>query len=271
MLLPMAGASGLVPKLESRCVVYSPGEGNTIQTSAPSFSQLRLTPKTWAALCKVSNELDEDSVIAVGAILSVSFAQSMAYMEDIVGFLGDGSSTYFGHKGIVGAFHSISDTVSEIAGLKVASGNTYAEITLQDFEDVAALLPAEFDQTAKWYVSKKFWHNVMRKLAASEGIANMFDILSGQKTRHFLGYAVEFVTAMPSAETNSQICAILGDLSAGAYLAQRKELTIQKSEDVYFANNQLGVRAIQRIDINVFGCGDKTNPGPIVGLITDAS
>jgi HK97 family phage major capsid protein len=76
---------------------------------------------------------------------------------------------------------------------------------------------------------------------------------------------------MPTAEANSQICAILGDLSAGAFLAQRKGLAIQKSEHAFFANNQLGIRGIQRVDFSVYGVGDTTTPGPIVGLITAAS
>jgi HK97 family phage major capsid protein len=271
LVLPMGSASAWVPKLETDMTVNCTGEGATIDPSDAEFSQVRMTPKTWSALAKISSELEEDSIIAIGVILGLSIARSMARMEDLAGFLGDGTSTYFGHKGILGAFHSVSDTISEIAGLAVGSGNTYAELTLKDFQKTVGLLPSEYDDGAKWFMSKKFFYNVVWPLAETAGVAGIYEILSDKKTRHLLGYPVEFVPCMPTAEANSQICAILGDLSAGAFLAQRKGLAIQKSEHAFFANNQLGIRGIQRVDFSVYGVGDTTNPGPIVGLITAAS
>jgi len=76
---------------------------------------------------------------------------------------------------------------------------------------------------------------------------------------------------MPYVEANSQICALLGDLQMGAFLGERRTITIEQSKDVYFANYQTGIRGVERVDINAFGVGDTTNPGAIVGLITAAS
>jgi HK97 family phage major capsid protein len=270
-VLPIGGGKTFIPEISSDMVVYSPAEGGTITPSDVGMGQVQLLPKTLACLAAVSNELDEDSVMAVGIILGVSIARSMAKNEDLAGFLGDGTSTYFGYKGIVGAFHSVSDTISEIAGLKVGSDNAWSGLTLQDFRDLISLLPSEFDENAKFYCAKRFYNSVMWKLAEAAGVAGIYEILSDKKVRSFLGYPVEFVNVLPVAEANSQICCILGDLSQGAYLGQKKELTIQSSDHVYFAKNQKGIRAIERIDFNVFGVGGKTNPGPIVGLITAAS
>lgn len=270
-VLSMSTSRALVPKLESDLTIYCPGEGGEITKSDATLSQVTLTPKTWAALAAVSNELDEDSVVAVGEIVAMSIARSMARKEDLVGFIGDGTETYFGMKGIVGALRAVSSTISEIAGLKVASGNAYSEITLGDFRGAIRLLPEEYEDTAKWYMSKKFYYDVVWPLAETAGVANIFEILSDRKSRYLLGYEVEFVSCMPSTEANSQICALLGDLQMGAYLAERRILTIEQSRDVYFKNYQTGIRGIERIDINVFGVGDKTNPGPIVGMITAAA
>ncbi len=64
------------------------GEGATIDPSDAEFSQVRMTPKTWSALAKISSELEEDSIIAIGVILGLSIARSMARMEDLAGFWG---------------------------------------------------------------------------------------------------------------------------------------------------------------------------------------
>ena len=165
----------------------------------------------------------------------------------------------------------VSETISEIAGLHVASGNAYSEITLENFESVVGLLPSDFDTSSKWFMNKRFYHNVVWPLARTAGVANIFEILSDRKSRYLLGYDVEFVHCMPYVEANSQICALLGDLQMGAFLGERKTITIEQSKDVYFANYQTGIRGVERVDINAFGVGDTTNPGAIVGLITAAA
>jgi len=248
-----------------------PGEGNEITESDMSFSQVGLTARKLCCLAKVSSELEDDSVIALGEILGISFTRSLAKKEDEIGFLGDGTSIYFGMRGIVGALRDVDATIENIKGLQVASGNAYSEIVLADFEGCVARLPDEADDGAKWYVNRKFYFAVMMRLAREAGAANIFEILSDRRERFFVGYPVEFVAAMPSVEADSQICAILGDLQLGAFLGERRAITIARSADVFFKNDQVAFRCTERIDINAYGVGDTTDAGAIVGLITAAS
>lgn len=173
--------------------------------------------------------------------------------------------------GIVGALLGVDETIGNIKGLKVASGNAYSEITLGDFKGVVAILPDEADDDAAWFMSKKFYYTVVYPLAETAGVANVFEVLSDRKQRYLYGYPVEFVSAMPSTEANSQICAILGDLKLGAFLGERRILEISKSTEAFFAEDQIGFRATERIDINAHGTGDTTDAGPIVALITAPS
>ena len=271
LVVPVGSDRQLVPKVETDLTVYAPGEGAEITSSDMSFSQVGLTMIKMCCLAKVSSELEEDSVIALGEILGTSTMRSMAKKEDEISFLGDGTSTYFGRTGITGSLRGVDETIGNIKGLKVATGNAYSEITLDDFEGTVAILPDDVDDNAKWYVSRKFFYYVMYKLAREAGAADLFAILTDRKERYFMGYEVEFVHAMPSTEANSQICALLGDLSMGAYLGERRQITIARSTDVFFQNDQIGYRATERVDFNAFGVGDTTEAGPIVGLITAAS
>ena len=267
----MGSSSMLVPKIETDLTVYSPGEGVEIEDSDMSFRQLAMVPRKFACLCAVSNELVEDSIVAVGEIVGASMARSISRKEDEIGFCGDGTSTYFGLQGITGALRAVDPVIANIKGLKVGTGNAYSELTLADFEDVIAILPDDADDGAKWYCNRKFYYSVMLRLARVAGVANFLELLSPTKQRFFLGYPVEFTSVMPGAEANSQICALLGDLAIGAYIGERRELTIARSTDVLFRNDQIAIRGTERISINVFGCGDTTEPGPIVGLITAAT
>jgi len=268
---PMGSSSMLVPKIETDLTIYSPGEGVEITDSDMSFRQLSLVPRKFACICALSNELVEDSIVAVGEIVGQSIARSIAKKEDEIGFCGDGTSAYFAMQGITGALRAVSPTIANIQGLKVASGNLWSEIVLSDFEDIIAVLPDYADDGARWYCNRKFYYSVMLRLARVAGVANFLELLSPTKQRFFLGYPVEFTSVMPGTEGNNQICCILGDLAIGAYIGERRQLTVVRSTDVLFKNDQLAIRGTERIAINVFGCGDTTEPGPIVGLITAAT
>jgi HK97 family phage major capsid protein len=260
-----------VPKIESDLTVYAPGQGKEIDTSDIHFGSVGMNIVKFVALAAVNRELEEDAVIAIGEIIGMSIARSMAKKEDEVGFMGDGSSTYFGQLGIVGAFMKVSAVIASIKGLKVGTGNAYTELTLGDFEGVISLLPDEADDNAKWYVHRKFYFNVMHALALNAGIADYLAILTNIKQRFFFGYPVEFVSAMPSTAANSQICALLGDLKIGAYLAERRFLEIERSDDRYFDKDQVGIRGRERVAVSGFGVGNDSEAGPIVALITKES
>ena len=270
-VLQLNTASTIVPRITTDLVVYVPGEGAAITASDVSFDAVTLIPKKWACLAAFSTELAEDAVTGIGEIIGMSIVRSMAKREDEAAFLGDGTSQYFNEVGICGALRAVDAAIANIKGLIVGSGNAYSELTLTDFRKVVAILPEDADAGAKWYMSKKFYNNVVWPLAEAAGIANLLDILSDRKERFLFGYPVEFISCMPSVEDNSQICAILGDLQLGSYLGERRYLTIEQSREAFFTSDQIGIKGTQRIDVNVFGVGDTTEAGSIVGLITAAA
>jgi HK97 family phage major capsid protein len=266
VLTVKVGARQWVPKVSTDLTVYAPGESKTITPSDIAFSQVKMEPIKMACLAVVNSELEEDAIVGLGEIIGISVTRSIAKKEDEIGFMGDGSATYFGRTGIIGALLAVDATITNIAGIKVGSGNAYSELTLQDFEDTVALLEPSADEGAKWYCHKRFFHGVMRKLALAAGVADLWGILSPQKTRYFLGYEVEFVHAMPYAAANNQLCAVLADLKQGAYLGERRTLEIARSNDFYFATDQIGFRATERVDFNAHGVGNTTAPESIVAL-----
>jgi HK97 family phage major capsid protein len=271
LVVPMGAGKMSIPRITTDLVVYCPEEGGNITESDLKTDLVTMLAKKLACFCSINRELEEDVVIGLGEVVGMSIIRSMAKKEDEIGFMGDGTSTYFGMLGIVGALRKVDETIANIKGLVVGSGNTYAELTLANFRSVVGILPSDADDDASWFMNKKFYYNVVYPLAEAAGVANIFEILSNQKGRFLLGFPVEFISCMPSTEANSQICAILGDLKLGAYLGERREIEIAKSADALFQKDQVAIRGTERIDINVHGVGDTTDPGSIVGLITAAS
>jgi len=261
-----------VPRVSEDLTVYAPGEGSDLTASDIKVGMVELDAITLGCFTSITRELDQDSMAGMGNIIGLSIARALAKKEDEIGFMGDGTEQYFGMTGIIGGLRGISDTISEIAGLHVGTGNAYSELAMADFEAVVGLLPSDADDDAVWYMSKKFFWNTVHPLALTNGAgSDLWDLLAPTKARHFLGYPVKFPHCMPSVAANSQICAILGDLQLGAYLGQRKAVEIATSEHVYFPSNRLAFRGLERIDVNAHGVGDTSEAGPIVGLITAAA
>lgn len=233
-----------------------------------------MTAKKWMTLTAIDSELSEDAAIAVGEVVGYLIGHAFAKKEDEVGFLGDGTSTYFGHTGIAGALRGVDGTIGNIKSLVVGAGNAYSELTLANFESLIGTLPDYADDgDVKWFNSRKFYYTVMIKLALAAGGANATEIIQGRgaKEKTFLSYPVDFAQAMPKTEANSQICTILGNLKMGAYLGDRRKLTIDRSADAYFSTDQVGIRGTERVAPTIHGVGDTTDAGPICALITAAS
>ena len=229
------------------------------------------TAKKHMILTPYSSELSEDSVVSMADQIANAAARAFSKKEDLCGFTGDATSTYGGMSGIATNLKAVNASPALVAGLQVGSGNLYSELVLTDFEGVVGRLPdyADIGQ-AKWFVSRKFYFNVMVKLLLS-GSPTATEI-EDARNRKFLGYPVVFTQVMPSTEANSQVCALFGDLSQGARLADRRTITVAIDESLLFRKDALLFRATSRFDVNsAFGVGDTTDAGPIVGLITAAS
>jgi len=253
-VVPMGAASTVQPKIDGLLTCYVPGEGGTISDDDPEIAILNLTPKTMTALTGYSAELEEDAAVGLALLLGPLFAKSFAYYEDLCGFLGDGTATYFGFTGVTGALKSVSATIAKIRSLIVGSGNAYSELVIGDFEKVIGQCPEYAAGNAKWYVHRYFYYTVMVARALSAGNANAVEVITGagSKQRQYLGYDVDFTQVLPRAEANSQICSLFGDLAQATMLGTRGGVEFASSTDRYFEKAT-------------------SAPGPIIGLITAAS
>lgn len=276
-MVPMASDTRSDPRRTGGLTAYFEGEGDAGTASDKSWDRVSLTAKKLFVLARYSSEVQEDAVINMGDDLAGEIAYAFANKEDLCGFGGDGSSTYGGMQGITTKIKGLSGTIANIAGLFVGAGNAYSELLLTDFESVVGLLPQYADTpSAKWYVHRSFYWNVMVKLVLASGGVTGAEV-EGSRVKRFLGYDVEVTQVMPKTEANSQVCALLGDLRLAASFGSRRDTTIAISEHSRFANDQIEIRGTERFDINVHDVGNASATagsrvaGPIVGLITAAS
>lgn len=273
----MSSDSLTIPRRTGGLTAYWVGDSVAITESQKSWDNVSLVAKKSGVLAKYSSELNEDAVIDMANDLAGEIAYAFAALEDDCGINGDGSSTYSGIVGVLNALLNLSATRANIAGLHVGAGNLWSELTLSDFNLVAAKLPV-YAQTPRstWLMSQAFWSAVPERLMLAAGGITDAMIAAGA-TKRLLGYPVKIAQKMPRVEGNDQVCALLGDFSLGAKFGDRRMTTIATSEHAGFAADELQIRGTQRFDINVHDVGNahataaSRQAGPIVGLLTAAS
>lgn len=259
--------------------VYSPGEGGAGTASNNTFDRPQLVARKRLTLTHLSHESMNDAAVNLGDITAKAIAQAFAKDDDNRGFNGDGTSTYAGDVGMRPYIKALSGTISYIAGLYVGTGNLYSELVLNDFLNTEALLP-EFEGASgapKWCVSPRFYHGVMRPLAAAGGGTTYADIINGVPQLRFDGYEVVLSEQMPRVTGNSQVCALFGHFDMAATHGTVGQIAIDTSTDFDFDNDVITIRGRNRSAITVHDMGnaDATEAnrvvGPVVGLITAAS
>lgn len=284
----MAGDIKMVPRRTGGITALWVGEGASITDSTPTYDNVQLVAKKLAARVIMSSEIAEDSAISIADQLAFEIGTAFALAEDQAAFLGDGSPTYGGITGIVTKLRGLDATIANIAGLYVAQGqgastppaNLFAEMALADFNNTVGLLPqyADTAQTA-WYCHRSFYFGTMQRLELAAGGNALREVATGDRAPRplFLGYPVNFTQVMPRTDANSQICAILGDLSMGSMMGDRRQRTLFTDPFSLSANDQIAVRGTERVDIIIHDVGNASSvaanrqPGSIVALISGAS
>ena len=125
----------------------------------------------------------------------------------------------------------------------------------------------------EWYISPEGYYDSMARLTTAAGGASKMDMEDDFRPV-FHGRPVNFVNVMNStltAQTSQDGLAYYGDLRMGAYLGIRRGVTIAGDSSVYFATDEIAVRATERIAVNVHDAGTASAAGAIVGLTTPGS
>ena len=253
----MSSDTQAIPKLSSDTTVYYPAEGAAITASDLTLAQVSHTARKYAQLTIMSTELAEDAVINMADRVARSMARQFAKAEDTNAFLGDGTSTYGSITGV--------DNALAAGATVTSSGATIAATALSDFEDMIARTRDDAAAQEAFFMSKYTYHTAvvpaLRALGGTD-IRQIEDTTQGS----LYGYPVIFTAVLPSdsTATTGDMIAVFGDLSLACSMGVRREVTMRTLNELYAANDQIGVVATLRSD---FVCHD-VGTASVAGALT---
>jgi HK97 family phage major capsid protein len=197
-------------------------------------------------LIRIPYEIEEDTFIPIGQFLARYIARQLAKLEDKTMFLADGTATYASQTG-VGPYCAANPTYL----LQLAGGKTKpSDATLADWRNLrgkvsAALLAGGFD--AAYYINPTF-EPVLRGFNQYPNFV-VYENVNGKPM--FDGWPVRWVGVTQSYLTSaaaSTFIGFFGDLSYW-FLGERGVPRVEVSRDVFFATDELAMRALERIDV----------------------
>ena len=256
--VPMTRDTMNVPRRTGGVSAYFVNEGVAPTESAATFDNVALIAKKLMVLTRLSNELSEDALVNVADWVGAEIAYAFASKEDDCGFLGDGTSTYGGIRGL--------STLMGSAGIYTATGHATADvITAADLMLLRALLPQYARPGAQFFCSQYFVSACFSRLKAAGG-GNKIQDLQNASPYNYLGTPIVISQKLPSTTPTGLLAIYFGDLSKAALFGDRRQVTIRRSDERYFDTDQIGIQGTERLDIVCHDVGDSSNIGPIVAL-----
>lgn len=261
---PLGSLNNDVPISSTVPAATFANEGAAFTNSDPTFSQVTLTPKRLGTMFVVSSELEQDQIVNLGDFLNRLAARSIAYKEDDTGFNGDGTAGYGSITGLKNALQTGS--------VYQGAAKRFATLTLDDFEQVMARVPAYALSNAKWYISNTGFALAMLRLSVAAG-GNTTQTIGQGLGPSFLGYPVVVSQVLPKGLTDATntILFYFGDMSQTLILGDRMRVTIDISDDRYFETYQRAIRVAERIDMKVFNPGTASESGAVAAFKTAAT
>jgi HK97 family phage major capsid protein len=276
-VLPMASDTRTDPRRQGGLTAYFVADGGAGTESNKVWDNVRLTAKEMMVLSRYTNQLNADAVINIGDDLASEIAYAYANKEDDCAFNGTAAGSFGGILGVRGKIKNCDGAGGTSAGLTTLTSNAWSSAKLTDFQTAVGTLPEYADtEEACWVCHRAFYYGVMQVLELAAGGVTALEVQQGDRRPRplFLGYPVQFSQIWPSTNAATQVSCALGDFSLGASFGDRQADEIAFSEHAsingenVFERNQVAIRGIERIDINVHDVGSTTTPGPIVALTT---
>ncbi|WDU84214.1 phage major capsid protein [Caloramator sp. Dgby_cultured_2] len=205
-------------------------EEGAYQESDAEFNQAVISAYKLTTLIKVSEELLDDSAFDLESYIINAFARRFGVAEEAAFVSGDGNNKPTG----------IINTAQ--VGVTTAANNA---ITFDEIIDLYYSLKTPYRNRAA-FIMNDTTAKVIRKLKDNDGQYLWQPSVQQGQPDMLLGRPVYTTSAMPTIAANAKVITF-GDFSY-YWIADRQGRVIQRLNELYAANGQVGFRGYERVD-----------------------
>ena len=253
-IYPLGAGTVKLPRLqagEDDFVYYGVGTAGMSQaiTERKVTAELvTFTANKLGGLIRIPTEIEEDTFIPLGQFLARYIGRQLAKIEDKTVFLGDGTSTYANQTGVGPYCTANAAYLQQLAGGKTKP----TDATINDFRQIRGLInAAALVDDAAYYMNPTMesllvtFNTIGQPLIYRPATAGQPATLDGFPI-HWVGIMQPCVNTAQA----SKYLAMFGALRY-VYLGERGTPRIEMSREVFFATDELCMRALERIDVEI--------------------
>lgn len=207
-------------------------ENSAYTESNPTFGQKQIDAYKLTDLCRVSVELLKDSTFDIEAYLRQEFARAFGIAEEEAFCIGNGTTQP------TGIFTANGGTV----GVTAASATA---ITVDEIISLVHALKAPYRKNAKFLMNDATVA-LLRKLKDQNGQYLWQPSVQAGTPDRLLGYEIYTSPYVPVAEAGALTIAF-GDFK-NYWIGDRAGRTVQRLNELYATNGQIGYVATERVD-----------------------
>jgi HK97 family phage major capsid protein len=242
---PLGAGTVNLPRLKTSPAFGFMDMSDPVPEKSPQFENKAFTAQKAGGLVRIPRELEVDSIVQLGQFIARYIAREMAKWEDTVFYMADGSSTYKGMKGAGKAALDAGKNLTLATGAMSAN-----DITITHLRNLRAKVNPKAQSTSAYYMNA----TMEAKLVTFNSTANGKVYLPrGARGATLDGYPVRWVDVLPvfdEADHASRLQLVFGDASYH-YLGERGDIRIETSADVYFATDEIAIRALERFHVEL--------------------
>jgi HK97 family phage major capsid protein len=258
-VFPLGAGTVKLPRLKAGEDVFgylgvgTAGMSQNVPLKEVTAELVTFTANKAGGLIRVPTELEEDTFIPIGQFLARYIARQFAKLEDSTLFLGDGSPTYANITGVGPYCATNVAYLQQLAGGKVKP----TDATINDFRAMRGKVnPAVlFNMAANGKTAAAYYMSTtMEALLVTFntiGQPLIYRPQQGDQPATLDGFPIHWIgVSQPysTVATPAAFLAFFGDLSYW-YLGERGAPRVEVSREVFFATDELAMRALERIDV----------------------
>lgn len=230
-----------IPVAASHVSAAWTAENAAYTESNPTFAQKSIDAFKLTALAKVSIELLQDSSFDLQSYLAAEFGRAFGIAEEEAFCVGSGSGQ---PTGIFKEYVSNAPVGGTIAG----ETGTAGKIGSDDLINLIYALKAPYRRNAK-FLMKDATVAEIRKLKDLNGVYMWQPSMQMGQPDKLLGYDLQTSAYAPAASAGN-LAVAFGDFHS-YWIADRSGRTIQRLNELYSTNGQVGFIATERVDAKV--------------------
>lgn len=230
-----SGEAIQIPSVTSHGVATWTAENAAYTASDEVFGQVTLNAYKAGRSIIVSEELLTDAAFGLDSYLAQEFGESIGLLEETAYAVGDGTGKPMG----------IANAASGVAVSQAAAGNS-TTFTYAAMVNFAFAMPYQYRRNAVW-------------VFADSAVKNLYSMVDGQSRPlwsvnvattgpdTFMGYPV-YTSPDLTASGVSAKSGIFGDIKRGYKIRRVDGFSLQRQNELYSNNGQIGFRGFERVD-----------------------